>query len=309
MKSIYGAGVRMIVLTILACPVALAQNGDQVKAAEPRPVWITLKSGDVYTGTFVRMDNISIVFKVNDDTQIKLMSDVIQIRFDNSVPLTVEGDPAIRVVDQTTAADAPVDIPTRSPSSPNQKLTILYQEKARYTDEARRNEVQGSVVLNVMFSYDGTIQSIRVVRELPYGLTENAIEAAKKIKFNPAIKNGEPVSVRGDLEFKFNLDLALPPPELSSPRDNEVITTDLRRVVLQWEPVPGARRYKVRIEKESRRPGRWTLDHNTEVTTPTYEFDTVGAVAWRWKVEAINAADRDGRWSEWRTIRFIKKIE
>jgi TonB family protein len=306
MKSIYGAGVWMIVLTILACPVTLAQNGDQKEA---RPVWITLKSGDVYTGTFVRMDNISIVYRVNDDTQIKLMSDVIQIRFDSFVPLTAICDPAIQVVDQTTAADAPVDPLTRSPSSPNQKMTILYQEKAKYTDEARRYEVQGSVVLNVMFSYDGTIQSIQVVRELPYGLTENAIEAAKKIKFNPAIKNGEPVSVRGNLEFKFNLDLPLPPPELVSPKDNEVITTDLRRMVLQWEPVSGARRYKVRIEKQSKRPGRWTLDHNAEVTTPNYEFDTAGAEAWRWKVEAINAADRDGRWSEWRTMRNIKKVE
>jgi hypothetical protein len=40
---------------------------------------------------------------------------------------------------------------------------------------------------------------------LPDGLTEKAIEAAKKIRFNPAVKNGAPVSVRGQLEFSFNL--------------------------------------------------------------------------------------------------------
>jgi len=39
----------------------------------------------------------------------------------------------------------------------------------------------------------------------PDGLTEKAIEVAKKIRFNPAVKNGAPVSVRGQLEFSFNL--------------------------------------------------------------------------------------------------------
>ncbi|HEX5081076.1 MAG TPA: energy transducer TonB [Blastocatellia bacterium] len=37
-------------------------------------------------------------------------------------------------------------------------------------------------------------------------MTEKAIEAAKKLRFNPAVKDGQPVSVRGSLEFTFNLD-------------------------------------------------------------------------------------------------------
>jgi TonB family protein len=65
--------------------------------------------------------------------------------------------------------------------------------------------VQGTVVLSVVFDVSGAIQNIRVIRGVPDGLTHKAIEAAKKIRFNPAIKNGEPVSVRGSLEFTFNL--------------------------------------------------------------------------------------------------------
>lgn len=83
--------------------------------------------------------------------------------------------------------------------------TILYREKARYTEEARQNKVQGTVLLNVIFTAEGRITSIRVVRGLPDGLTERAIEAAQKIRFQPATKNGSPVSVRGNLEFTFNL--------------------------------------------------------------------------------------------------------
>lgn len=83
--------------------------------------------------------------------------------------------------------------------------TILYKEKAKYTEEARQNKVQGTVVLNVVFTADGRITNIKVVRGLPDGLTEKAIEAAQKIRFQPAVKAGQPVSVRGNLEFTFNL--------------------------------------------------------------------------------------------------------
>jgi Gram-negative bacterial TonB protein C-terminal len=41
---------------------------------------------------------------------------------------------------------------------------------------------------------------------LPDGLTEKAIEAAKKTRFQPAVNNGMPVSVRGDLSFNFVID-------------------------------------------------------------------------------------------------------
>ncbi len=83
--------------------------------------------------------------------------------------------------------------------------TILYREKAEYTQEARDNNVEGIVTLSVVFGADGQISGVRVVRGLPHGLTEKAIEAARKIRFKPAMKDGQPVSVRGMLEFHFRL--------------------------------------------------------------------------------------------------------
>ena len=82
---------------------------------------------------------------------------------------------------------------------------ILYREKAKYTREARDNKIQGTVVLSVVFGVDGQIGYVRVIQGLPYGLTENAIAAANKIRFEPAMKDGRPVSVRGSLEFTFNI--------------------------------------------------------------------------------------------------------
>ena len=91
----------------------------------------------------------------------------------------------------------PMDISTRP--------TILYREKASYTQEARDNQIQGIVVLSVVFGTDSQLQDIEVVQGLPYGLNESAIAAAKKLRFEPAVKDGQPVSVRGKLEFSFNL--------------------------------------------------------------------------------------------------------
>jgi len=89
--------------------------------------------------------------------------------------------------------------------SPNLKPTILYREKAKYTEEARQQRVQGAVLLSVVFGADGRLRDLRVVRGLPHGLTETSIEAANRIRFHPALQNGKPVSVRATLEFNFAL--------------------------------------------------------------------------------------------------------
>jgi TonB family protein len=82
---------------------------------------------------------------------------------------------------------------------------ILYKEKAQYTQEAKDNKVEGTVVLRVVFGADSQIKNIEVVRGLPHGLTEKAIEAVKKIRFKPATEDDQPVSVSGKLEFQFRL--------------------------------------------------------------------------------------------------------
>jgi TonB family protein len=83
--------------------------------------------------------------------------------------------------------------------------TIIYKEKARYTEQARQRQIQGTVILRATFSADGRITDIRVIRGLPEGLTESAILAAQRIRFQPALRNGQPVTVHASLEFNFAL--------------------------------------------------------------------------------------------------------
>ena len=92
-----------------------------------------------------------------------------------------------------------------SPKEVDVKAQITARPEPGYTREARRVGVQGLVVLKVLLLADGKLDRVRVVRRLPYGLTENAIRAACEIKFKPAIKGGQPVSQWVTIEYAFRL--------------------------------------------------------------------------------------------------------
>ena len=82
---------------------------------------------------------------------------------------------------------------------------LLGRPTPGYTDEARRNQIEGSVKVSVLLKADGAVSDIKVARGLGYGLDEKAIEAARQLRFVPAQKDGHAVSVRLFLEFKFSL--------------------------------------------------------------------------------------------------------
>jgi TonB family protein len=86
-----------------------------------------------------------------------------------------------------------------------QRARVIAKPEPQYTEAARRGQITGSVVLSVVFSDSGQVTNIRVVKGLPEGLTEKAIAAARLIRFAPALRNGQPVSVYMQLEYNFNL--------------------------------------------------------------------------------------------------------
>lgn len=87
----------------------------------------------------------------------------------------------------------------------DEKLLVKVKPKANYTDQARRNCIQGYVLLRGIFRPNGKIEKIEVVKGLDGGLTESAINAMKKIKFSPAKKAGVEVSALQTIEYNFTL--------------------------------------------------------------------------------------------------------
>lgn len=100
---------------------------------------------------------------------------------------------------------APLDAEVLGGRDVTTRARVTRKPEPQYTDAARSNGVTGSVVLRAIFAADGTVRDIRVVKRLPYGLTERAVAAARQIKFKPATKNGLPVSMYVQLEYNFNL--------------------------------------------------------------------------------------------------------
>jgi TonB family protein len=85
------------------------------------------------------------------------------------------------------------------------RIRIMRKPEATYTGAARGSGIEGVVVLRAVFSSAGTVEHVLVLRSLPLGLTEKAIEAAKKIRFLPATKDGSFVSMVLELQYNFTL--------------------------------------------------------------------------------------------------------
>lgn len=85
------------------------------------------------------------------------------------------------------------------------RINIVSKPEPGYTEEARKNSIQGTVTLRVLFASNGSVSSVTPLKRLPDGLTEKAIAAAKQIKFVPAEKDGRKVSTWGQVNYAFNI--------------------------------------------------------------------------------------------------------
>lgn len=84
-------------------------------------------------------------------------------------------------------------------------VEITFKPNPVYTDDARSLKLEGEVLLEVSFSANGTLHVNRVVRGLGHGLDEAAIAAANKIRFKPALRNGQPMDSTAVVHVTFQL--------------------------------------------------------------------------------------------------------
>ncbi len=82
-------------------------------------------------------------------------------------------------------------------------LIIFERPAANYTSAAREHSIVGTVTLKVTFLPNGKIGAIDVVKGLDYGLTEQAITAARNIKFQPATLGGTLIPATKIFEYSF----------------------------------------------------------------------------------------------------------
>ena len=83
--------------------------------------------------------------------------------------------------------------------------SIIREVKPKYTADAMRRKVEGTVELDAVILADGTVGDVTVKRSLDPDLDEEAIKATKQWRFRPGTKDGNPVAVQVFIELTFRL--------------------------------------------------------------------------------------------------------
>jgi len=82
---------------------------------------------------------------------------------------------------------------------------VVSKVEPHYTQEAKDDKIQGTVVLRVEIDENGAADNVQVVRSLDSGLHENAVQAIRQWSFEPGRLNGKPVRVAATIEVNFKL--------------------------------------------------------------------------------------------------------
>ena len=113
--------------------------------------------------------------------------------------------PCSREYSRTRRRAAAPKVKQTAAVSNTKPVEILFKPKPVYTDEGRAKKIEGDVLLQVVFTAAGEVKVERVVQGLGYGLDESAKTAARQIRFQPAMQDGQPVDFPAVAHITFEL--------------------------------------------------------------------------------------------------------
>ena len=104
--------------------------------------------------------------------------------------------------------------PPAQPQPPPSRFTppvLVERVEAKYPEQARKDGITGTVLLQLVVGTDGRVSESKVARPAGHGFDEAALEAARALRFEPATQEGTPVAVQINYEVQFQLkDAELP---------------------------------------------------------------------------------------------------
>ncbi len=100
----------------------------------------------------------------------------------------------------------------------NSALKILEQPKPELPENFGTLDAQGTIILRVEFLADGQVGKISLISNIVAPLDKNAVTAAQKIKFEPEIKDGKPITVVKIIRYVYSWDggWKVPPQKLQT---------------------------------------------------------------------------------------------
>lgn len=113
---------------------------------------------------------------------------------------------AQRTAEIASAREAQEKLTQLYQQSGDRKAKVIYRVDPEYPEDARAKKIEGTVLLGFTIDHDGLPQGIQVKRSLYPSVDQSAIESVRKWRFEPALKNGQPVSMWVNVEVYFALD-------------------------------------------------------------------------------------------------------
>lgn len=83
---------------------------------------------------------------------------------------------------------------------------VINRVEPIYSEDARANHVSGIVIVEAIIGKDGLVKNVQVLKPLPFGLDQAAVDAVRQWQFRPGTLNGVPVDVIFNLTVNFKLD-------------------------------------------------------------------------------------------------------
>lgn len=74
----------------------------------------------------------------------------------------------------------------------------------QYPKQARKKNIEGTVVLDVLINPNGSVKSVKVT-DGPKELTKAAVKSVKQWRYQPVMLNGKPVAVETTVNVGFKL--------------------------------------------------------------------------------------------------------
>jgi TonB family protein len=91
-------------------------------------------------------------------------------------------------------------------SATDRKARTIYRVDPEYPADAREKKIAGTVLLSLTIDHEGLPQNIQVKRSIYPSLDQSAVECVRKWRFEPAMKDGQPVSMFINVEVYFGVE-------------------------------------------------------------------------------------------------------
>jgi periplasmic protein TonB len=135
----------------------------------------------------------------------KLQSIIFRIVLFVVTPLAAEAQSEFFVNEADTIYTS-VDVLPEFPGGMKALGKLIDTKHHHYPVEARKNNIEGKVVVSFVVTKDGTPTSFKIVKGLGYGCDEAAVEALKKMpKWKPGLVKGKPVNTQLQTAYLYKL--------------------------------------------------------------------------------------------------------